>query len=67
MKGGKNIKKEELITTKKASEISAGSSARTRIYRIIIKQLFGNEVDIRQVGFNTFFSLTPIPKEKNLY
>jgi hypothetical protein len=39
------------------------SSARTRIYRIIIKQMFGSKVNIKQVGGTTYFSLAPIPDD----
>ncbi len=39
------------------------SSARTRIYRIIIKQMFGSKVDIKQIGDTTYFSLAPIPDD----
>jgi hypothetical protein len=39
------------------------SSVRTRIYRIIIKQMFGSKVNIKQIGDTTYFSLAPIPDD----
>ena len=39
------------------------SSARARIYRIIVKQMFGSKVEIKQIGDTTYFSLAPIPDD----
>ena len=41
-------------------EIIASVSIRTRIYRIIIKQMFGSKVFIKEVGNNVLFSLREI-------
>jgi hypothetical protein len=53
----------DLIDYVGMNQKSYGSSARTRIYRIIIKQMFGSKVNIKQIGDTTYFSLVPIPDD----
>jgi len=52
-----DIMENDLIKNTEVTKIVSEFSARTRIYRVIIKQIFGSEINIQQDGYETSFSL----------